>query len=144
MLAVNFQHKIKQLNSHLKFYGSSDKTKPLALYLVEDGEAEHICGVDRNELPEFTEFDKKGHIVKAGWRRTLKILIQKGLVSRRKAEALFGISMDSRKKPSEAVIEDRIGKAINDFSWMSKDGLTMKKDDIMDISKEIRKEKVLC
>lgn len=139
MLAGTFQQKIRSLNKNLVFMAVENKDKPVALYYKENNDLRHICGTDRDDVPEFSLCDRKGHILKSGWRRTVELLIGQGLVSRYRAQKLFGAVFD--KRHGEFVIDpDPIQKAINDFSKPTKTGIEMKRDDIMDISKAIREK----
>lgn len=88
MFAGDFLRNLKKLNKNLTVF-SSDERYPAGLYLMFYGEPVHICGVDRNHVPEFTVTDSKGHIVKSGWRRVLSILISKGLIDKFKAQRTF-------------------------------------------------------
>lgn len=88
MFAGDFYQKLKKLNKNLVIFGK-DERYAAGLYLYVYGEFIHICGVDWNELPERTVTDEKGHIILGGWRRVLKILIQKQLVNLYKAEKVF-------------------------------------------------------
>lgn len=97
MLAGDFQHKLKKLNKNLQII-SGDEKYPAGLYLMFYGEPVHICGVDRNIIPERTISDGKGHIVKSGWIRVLKILIAKQFIDPNKASSLFGIGRDELYK----------------------------------------------
>lgn len=140
MLVGSFQRKIKQLNSQLHFIASSDQTKPIALYKITDNSIEHICGTDRNDVPEFSFYDKKGHIVKSGWRRTLTILIKKHLINKKKAEYLFSAVLDGRKR-GYIIEESAIDRALRQATIQLDEGFDMKKDDMFDIAAMIRKER---
>lgn len=89
MFPGDFQAKLRKLNKNLFILCGNDDSKPAGLYLKFYDEPIHICGVDRNDIPEFTISDSKGHIIKAGWRRTLNILISKRLIDKKEAQNLF-------------------------------------------------------
>jgi hypothetical protein len=144
MLVGIFHSYLRILNPKIKIFAVADTTKPLGLYLVTDNFIEHICGSDRNEVPEFTYFDKKGHIIKSGWRRIVEILIDRKLVNKSKAEILFSAVFDGRKR--EMVIEESdIDRAMKQAFTVLKSGnenhIESKHDDIMDIASMIRKER---
>lgn len=141
MLAGSFQRKVRQLNPQLHFIASSDVTKPIGLYRITDNNIEHICGVDRNDVPEFAIHDKKGHIIKAGWRRTLMVLLRRKLISRNKAEILFSTVLDGRKLGYK-IEESDVDRALRQATIQYDDGgIDMKKDDMFDIAAMIRKER---
>lgn len=89
MLSGDFLRKLKKLNKNLTVLCGDDDTKPAGLYLMFYGEPIHICGVDRNFVPEFPMTDEKGHIIRGGWRRVLNILVAKRLIDKRQAEKVF-------------------------------------------------------
>lgn len=139
MLVGTFQQKIRSLNKNLVFMAVENSDKPIALYNYEKGDLTHVCGTDRNDVPEFSLCDRKGRILKSGWRRTVEILIGQGLVDKYRAQSVFGAVFD--KRHGEFTIDpDPIHKAINDFSKPTKTGIEMKRDDIMDIGKAIREK----
>ena len=89
MLAGDFERKLRKLNRNLRIFCGDDDSRAAGIYQVIRGEYTEICGVDKNELPEHSIREPNGAFIKAGWRRTLKILIKKGLIDRNKAEKLF-------------------------------------------------------
>lgn len=94
-----FYRKLRSLNPQLKIWCKDDDSKPAGLYYVKQNEYKEICGVDKGDVPERMIYNLNGTIHKAGWRRTLKILIKKGLVDKRKAEKVFNCSMEARSTP---------------------------------------------
>lgn len=89
MFSGDFLRKLKKLNKNLTVMCGNDDTKPAGLYLMFYGEPIHICGVDRNFVPEFPTHDVKGHIIKGGWRRVLNILVGKRLIDKYEAQNVF-------------------------------------------------------
>ena len=89
MLSGEFQRKIRQLNKDLRIWCGDKDHLPAGLFRMVRGEWETICGVDKNWVPEHTEFHPDGKIKKSGWRRVLRILIRQGLVERYRAEKVF-------------------------------------------------------
>lgn len=69
-----------------------------------------ICGVDKGDIPERVIYRNDGTMAKSGWRRTLKILIDKHFVDRRKAEKVFGYCYESRKsgRPRQKTAEQTL------------------------------------
>jgi hypothetical protein len=106
MLAGEFQRKLRALNKDLRIWCGDDSSRPAGLFIVQRGQGEHdnadyveICGVDKNWVPEHVEYNANGTYHKGGWRRVLRILIQKGLVDRRHAERVFNTSLSYARKP---------------------------------------------
>lgn len=140
MFIGNFIQKIRKLNRKLCFISASDTAKPIGLYQYTDNNINHICGVDRGFIPEFIVYDKKGRIIKGGWRRVLMILLQKKLINKNKAEILFRTVLDGRKIKS--IIEDSdVDRALKQAATPNDKGIEMKRDDLMDIAAMIRKER---
>lgn len=73
-----FYRNLKKLNPRLKVC-SFDENGKLAGLFIRDHNGESyfdICGVDKEFVPEYTEWDAQGHIIKSGWRRVYQILAQ--------------------------------------------------------------------
>lgn len=96
MLAGDFQAAIKKLNKNLHIFCGDDDSKPAGLwYRTKDGQYEEICGVDKNYIDEHMRYNPiSGRISHGGWRRVLKLLIEKGLADKRKAEKVFRTTLD--------------------------------------------------
>jgi len=103
MLVGDFARKIKQLNRDLKIACGNDDSRPASLFYVDRyGEEVSICGIDKNYVPEWPEYNPNGSFKKSGWRRTLKILIGKGLIDKYKAQRLFRVDLNY-KQPKYSV-----------------------------------------
>lgn len=89
MLSGEFHRKLRRLNPELRIWCGDNDHRPACLYRVTVEGFTEICGVDKQWVPEHTEFFPDGQIKKAGWRRTLRILIQNRLVNRFSAERVF-------------------------------------------------------
>lgn len=90
MLAGQFQSYIRKLNRNVRIYCVSDEWwRPACIFHVVKGEFTEICGIDKNIVPEYSVMNPNGTHKLGGWRRALKILINKGLIDRSKAEKLF-------------------------------------------------------
>jgi hypothetical protein len=96
MIPGDFLRKLRTLNRNLRIYCGNDDSKPATLYHVYEGEFTSICSVDKNFIPRYAIADERNRILKSGWQRTLRVLIQKGFTTKREAEKVFG-SMDRRK-----------------------------------------------
>lgn len=141
MTLGKFDRKVRELsNNRIKvFYGYNDD-KPASLYMIYADEEITICGIDKNEVPERTIYDEQGHIVKGGWRRAIKILIGAKLVDKFKAQRIFKTSFDYKEINAMYAITNSISRALQEAENRKING-KYRVDDIMDISKMIRKEK---
>lgn len=100
MLSGTFAQKLRKLNKDVRIFCGDDSNRAAGLFIVlPDGEYQEVCGVDKNQVPEWTVYDEGGRIVKAGWRRTLKVLIGRKLIDRKKAEKLFSADLSYRQNP---------------------------------------------
>lgn len=85
MYAGEFLKRLRTLNSALRVCSFGDNSHLAGLYYIDkQGEYSDICGVDKNWVPEYSEWDDKGHIVVSGWRRVYLMLLQLKLTSRDK------------------------------------------------------------
>lgn len=87
------------MNPQLKIWCGNDDTKPAGLYYVKQGEYTEICGVDKGDIPERMIYNPNGTIKKSGWRRTLKILIKRHMIDKRKAEKVFNYVYETKRTP---------------------------------------------
>ncbi len=95
MLAGDFQRNLKILNKNLHIFCGDDDSKPAGVWLHRNGEYEEICGVDKNYVDEHSKYNPfSGRIRHGGWRRVLKILLEKGLIDKRKAEKVFRTTLN--------------------------------------------------
>lgn len=97
MLAGDFARKLRKLNPRLNVACGNDDTRPASIFYIKNGEEETVCGIDKNYLPEWIVWKEDGSILKAGWRRPLKVLIEKKLINKAKAEKLFGTNLSYRQ-----------------------------------------------
>lgn len=114
MLASTFQKNLKKLSPKLRIYCGDDKTKPAGIYHIVRGEYEEICGIEKNFVPEYSEYNLYGKMVKGGWRRALKILLQMKLIDRRRSYKYFG-HWDEHTEPSLTIEKQEVDKAIIDM-----------------------------
>jgi hypothetical protein len=120
MLAGDFYKKLKKLNRHFVIICNENPKFPAGLYYQTDWEQVHICGVDRNYLPEYTQWSGR-FIEKGGWRRVLKLLLGKGLVDRRSVYKVFGVDMSYGHRPASHRWEDPIEKALKEARAIAKE-----------------------
>lgn len=117
MLWLNFTTKLKELNPRLFVIGNDDG-KPWGLYLRHKYGMEppkHMCGLNPGGLSidELTHRRWDGYILHQGWRRVLKILVEKKAIDLRKAEALFKTNLRSRY--SRVIVEkDPLTRAMDE------------------------------
>lgn len=141
MLASDFAAKLRRLNKNLRIYCGDNDSRLAGLYHVVNGEYKDIIGVDKNYLTEWPVQDEQGRILKGGWRRVVRLLIEQGLVDRRQAERVFGTQIiGTRRPPTVSAYVDPIEKQIQEAytrGYLKTGKPAMNKDDIMDIAKEI-------
>lgn len=96
MLSGEFARKLRKLNHNLRVFCGDNPWTPAGIFLLNANSAmgqeqgyEDICGIDKNYVPEHSEWNANGTLRKGGWRRALKLLIQRRLIDRRYAEKLF-------------------------------------------------------
>lgn len=109
MLPGDFARKLKALNKNVHVYCRSNMNNRAAgIFHVVGGVFTSICGIDKNFVPEHSVKEPNGNIIKGGWRRALKILIEKGLIDRKAAEWAFSRPLHYRgpnknKKPKRSI-----------------------------------------
>lgn len=144
MLSGEFERLIKRLNPRLRIFCGNDNRKAAGLFHVLNGEYTQIIGVDKNFVPEWIRYDMFGHIIKSGWRRVVKLLIAQRLAKRKRAERLFrfhyvpwrqGMGVPTREDYISAEIAATCARSEQHTGLKA----VVKKDDLMDISKEIQK-----
>jgi hypothetical protein len=93
------------VNPNLRIFCGDDNSKPAGIFRwkrneIQDemGAYDHICGIDKNEVPEFAFVTENGSILKSGWRRVLRILIANRIIRQRDAERVFGANLSGRGK----------------------------------------------
>ena len=53
-----------------------------------------VCAFHIGEIPEFTQVDDKGNIIRRGWRAILEKCIKAGVASKRRIESKFSVILD--------------------------------------------------
>ena len=94
MLSGEFERKLRRLNNNIRIFCGNDSLKAAGVYTVENGEYKSICGIDKNEIREYTIYAKDGSIVKSGFRRVIKLLINQGYIDRFDAEKEFKLHFE--------------------------------------------------
>jgi hypothetical protein len=119
MLSGEFERKLRQLNKNIRVFCGNDDSKPAGIYHVVRGEYTEICGCDKNWLPEHAQYNLDGSIRKGGWRRALKILINKGFIDRLEAQKVFNARLEYKgpsrvlpKRPNVAEAANRFGLSV--------------------------------
>jgi hypothetical protein len=106
MLSGQFERKLRKLNHRIRVY-AADSARAAGIFVVSPaGEYTEICAADKNFVPEFMTYSADGRIVKSGWRRTLKILIARGLVRKEQAEKEFGTKLYECQTPKRKIVKD--------------------------------------
>lgn len=119
-----FYRNLKRLNARLQICSFDDNGKLAGLFIRDhDGEGYFdICGVDKEFVPEYTEWDAQGHIVKSGWRRVYYMLLQLRLTTPERVRKVcpgfflhksqFDVDSDRRVE----IIGDPIGYKMKKFA----------------------------
>lgn len=129
MIPGIFNKYLNKLNSHLRIFSNGERA---GIYYTDGIQIpEHICGIDIQDIPEFSIYDSKGHILKAGWRRTIQILISKNLINKYKAEKIFSTSFSSYYNTPYKIEKSSIDKAVQECKT---------NDEFVDVGRMIRKE----
>ena len=112
MIPGEFLRKLQKLNKRLRVC-CKDGPYAAGLYYLENGESIDICGVDKNWVPEHTSYDTRtGYRTRSGWRRVLRILIERRLIDRRAAEKLFNTQLHYGTMTKFQLEQDPIARAL--------------------------------
>lgn len=145
MLASDFQRKLRKLNPELHIFCGDNDSRLAGIFHVVGGEYKDLIGIDKNYIPEWPQVDEMGRIVKSGWRRVMRHLIEAGFVDRRRAERVFSTQIIGTRKPDlSRQWEDPINKEINkayERGFLKTGKPAMAKDDLMDLANVISKQK---
>lgn len=142
MLAGDFQRNLRKCNRNLRIWCGDDDKRAAGIFYVKNSEYTELCGIDKNYVPEYMEWNDNGTIRKGGWRRAIEILIKMKLIDQRIANKVFGTTFDKRKQPEAPTQEDMIQKEIDratTANMMKMGKPVLKKDELMDLSNEISK-----
>ncbi len=72
-----------------------------------------LCGVDKNQVPERTQRWADGRIRKGGWRRVLKILVQRKLIDKRYAQKVFNTYLNYSIFDKVKMFNDPLAKRLD-------------------------------
>jgi hypothetical protein len=105
MLSGQVERNLRKLNRNVRIFCGDNPSRPAGVwYYTGNGEYEEICGIDKNFVPEHAEFNDNGTHRKGGWRRVLKILIQKRLIDRSRAEKVFNVRLEYAPKIKRGIV----------------------------------------
>jgi hypothetical protein len=156
MLSGDFLHKIKKLNPKLNIF-QGDTNKLAGIYYVDyQGEYIPVCGIDKSEVPQWSEYDTKGHIVKSGWYRAVSIIYNQKLATRDSIKKQFGSGFFECRPPryedQKFDFGDPIQKIINQKKQYNQDRTgvgSLKNEDFLEaadaldkITPDYKKEKI--
>lgn len=142
MIYCTFYKKLRQLNPRLRIFGDDGApTRPWGLYVLSPfgGERKHICGISKTGgmVYELTERRWDGYILRQGWRRVLKLLINANVVDKKKAESVFSTSFEGNRGKGLIIEKDPITRAMEEAQarGSAKTGLEkyVEVDDLVDI-----------
>jgi len=139
-----FSRKLKKLNKRLRIF-AKDTGKPAGINLFFDDEWVSVCSIDKNEIPMLPIRDKDGRYIKGGWRRALKILIDRRLIDRKETEKVFQTRLDA-PNPAFNYNTDPIMKELYEIRRrrISRGGevaqgkVAFKRDDILEMASVVR------
>jgi hypothetical protein len=144
MLSGDFQKAVKRLNPKLRICSLENSDHAAGLYYIDPFEGYiAVCGVDKNYLPERTEVDEVGHILKSGWRRVVNILLARGFTTREKVKKVWPSFFESHIPPVSFCNDDPIQKQILKYETDEENkrgvrGLTS--DQMLEVAEEVRKK----
>jgi hypothetical protein len=141
MTTGRFKDQLRRLNPRLRVCAFDGSDKLAGLYYIDkQGEYFDICGVDKGHVPEYSEWDSAGHMVRSGWRRVFLILMQLGLTTARQVQAVcpgffLHWSQSAVDRDRRVQIDgDPIAKKLSRFQEKE----TLSADDILDVATDIR------
>lgn len=135
-----FYRQIKVLNPKLRICSFDGSDKLAGLYYVDREGYQDICGVDKQYVPEYTEWDSAGHIVKSGWRRVFMTLLQMKMTTPGKIRKVcpgFFLHWSQAMVDEDRKVQiagDPIAKKLAAFA----DKEVLSADDILEVSADIR------
>jgi len=144
MLSGDFQKAVRKLNPSLRICSLENSKNAAGLYYIDPFEGYiAVCGVDKNYLPERTEVDEVGHILKSGWRRVVNILLARKLTTPEKVKRVWPSFFEQHMPPVSFCNDDPIQKKILKYETDEENkrgvrGLTG--DQAVEIADEVRKK----
>lgn len=145
MMSSDFQRVVRKLNPKLRICSLENSQYAAGLYYIDPFEGYvAVCGVDKNYVPERTEVDEIGHILKSGWRRVVNILLARGLTTRERVKRVLGLSFfESHVPPVSFSNDDPIQKMICKYETdeENKRGVRgMTSDQMLEVADEVKKK----
>lgn len=142
MQTGEFAKRLKVLNPRLRVCCFENSEKLAGLYMIDDNnEWFDICGVDKGWVPEYTEWDSSGHIVKSGWRRVYLILLELKLTTPEKVRKVcpgFFLHWSQARVDEDRkvqIVGDPIAKKLAQYSQTEE---VLTNDQILDLAEDIR------
>jgi hypothetical protein len=161
MQTHELERKLRKLNPKLHIHYGVLDNRPASLWYDAPGwqgsEVEELCGIPKDNVPEWSVMSPSGKMLKGGWNRVLKLLVSKGLINRYESYKYFE-HWDTHRYPGHFVEATTLDAAIKDIeenrTIMKRienplckgemiDVKTYRKDDIVDIGRLV-KEKNQC
>lgn len=143
MTTGDFARRLRVLNPKLRVCAFENSNKLAGLYFIDKtGEWFDICGVDKGYVPEYTEWDSAGHIVKSGWRRVYFMLVQLKLTTPEKVRQVcpgFYLHWSQTAVDEDRRIQiagDPIAKKLAAYGMKE----TLSSDDILEVATDIREK----
>lgn len=98
MLQITWFKKLRQLNPKLKVCQFEQSTHLPGIYYIHEREGiVDICATDIGWVPPYPEADHTGHIIKAGYRRVIFILLHMKLTTPAKVRKVFPGFFEQRR-----------------------------------------------
>ena len=80
--------------------------KPGMCILNKRGQHMPICGTEYGAIPEYPVFAQDGTVIAYGWRRAVKVVLQRKLTTREKVKKVFGAGFfERRNEPTGYTVE---------------------------------------
>lgn len=106
MLSGEFERKLRKLNRKLRVFCGDDDGTPAGIHILTPDGWLQVMGCDKNWVGENVEFNENGRMVRSGWRRILRSLIQKRYVDRRTAERVFNTHLPYAARKIKAPVRE--------------------------------------
>jgi|WetSurMetagenome_2_1015567.scaffolds.fasta_scaffold1081100_1 hypothetical protein len=143
MLSGDFLKVLRKLNKKLRVCSLENSKHAAGLYYIDPWEGYiAVCGVDKNYIPEQTEVDEVGHILKSGWRRVVNILLARKLTTREKVKQVWPSFFEQHVPAATFSNDDPIYKKILKYETdeENKRGVAgMTSDQMLEVAEEVRK-----
>lgn len=144
MYGGEFQRCLKQLNPKLRICCLENSKHAAGIYYIDPMEGYiSVCGVDKGYIPVATTVDEVGHILKSGWHRVVRILLNEKLTTIQQVQKVWPNFFLSRIPAAEwstmNPILNKIGKFVSEEEdKRGAQGMTA--DQIIEVSEDIHKK----